>query len=99
MEKRGDFSSSRLAENQHIMINFLFTGWNDHGGRIQEGSADQLHGKNLLRVSPGYEDDGQVTVEEFKQAVQNLCVGKSYDEFPTSMKMFIDSRFKTSDVN
>lgn len=40
-----------------------------------------------------------MTTEEFKKAVQMSCVGRSYREFPQSMKMFIDSHFKLVDLN
>lgn len=43
--------------------------------------------------------DGVVTIEEFKRAVQNSCVGRSYNDFPQAMKMFIDSHFKILDMN
>ena len=46
-----------------------------------------------------YFQDGQVTVDEFKQAVQNACVGKGYDNFPGAFKSFIANQFKTVDVN
>ncbi|XP_044758393.1 sarcoplasmic calcium-binding protein 1 isoform X1 [Coccinella septempunctata] len=43
--------------------------------------------------------DGKISVEEFKQAVQQCCVGRRYEEFPQSMKMFIDTNFKMVDMN
>ncbi|XP_026475675.1 sarcoplasmic calcium-binding protein 1-like, partial [Ctenocephalides felis] len=43
--------------------------------------------------------DGIITVEEFKQAVQATCVGKHYEEFPQSMKAFIESNFRVVDLN
>lgn len=43
--------------------------------------------------------DGQVTVEEFKQAIQKHCVGKNWAELPGAFKTFISSTFKTIDVN
>ncbi|KAI4456029.1 EF-hand domain pair [Popillia japonica] len=43
--------------------------------------------------------DGKITNEEFKQAVQQCCVGRRYDDFPQAMKMFIDSNFKMVDLN
>merc|ERR1712212_1205192 len=46
-----------------------------------------------------FNKDGQVTVEEFKQAIQKNCSGKSYAEFPTAFKSFIANNFKTIDVN
>lgn len=46
-----------------------------------------------------FNKDGEVHVDEFKDAVKNACVGKKYEEFPQSMKIFIASKFKTIDVN
>lgn len=43
--------------------------------------------------------DGLVTTEEFKKAVQNSCIGRSYNDFPQAMKLFIDSHFKILDIN
>ncbi|XP_011685139.1 PREDICTED: sarcoplasmic calcium-binding protein 1 isoform X1 [Wasmannia auropunctata] len=46
-----------------------------------------------------FDKDGLVTIEEFKKAVQSSCVGRSYNDFPQAMKMFIDSHFKILDIN
>ncbi|XP_053611080.1 sarcoplasmic calcium-binding protein, alpha chain isoform X1 [Plodia interpunctella] len=43
--------------------------------------------------------DGMITVEEFKQAVKNSCLGKRYDDFPQAMKAFIESNFRMIDIN
>lgn len=43
--------------------------------------------------------DGQVTVEEFRQAIMKTCTGKTYSEFPKAFKTFIGNTFKTIDVN
>ncbi|KAL3273832.1 hypothetical protein HHI36_015259 [Cryptolaemus montrouzieri] len=43
--------------------------------------------------------DGMITVDEFKQAVQQCCLGRRYEDFPQSMKMFIDTNFKMIDLN
>lgn len=40
-----------------------------------------------------------ISVEEFKQAVKNSCVGKKYDDFPQAMKAFIESNFRMIDIN
>lgn len=40
-----------------------------------------------------------MSIDEFKQAVQNVCVGKGFDSFPVAFKSFIASQFKTIDVN
>lgn len=46
-----------------------------------------------------FNKDGQVTVEEFKQAIQKNCQGKGYADFPAAFKSFIATAFKTIDVN
>lgn len=43
--------------------------------------------------------DGKITIDEFKEAVQKSCVGRRYEDFPQAMKMFIDSNFKMVDLN
>lgn len=40
-----------------------------------------------------------MSIDEFKQAVQNVCVGKAFTTFPTAFKSFIANQFKTVDVN
>ncbi|XP_028167981.1 sarcoplasmic calcium-binding protein, alpha chain isoform X2 [Ostrinia nubilalis] len=46
-----------------------------------------------------FDKDGMITVEEFKQAVKNSCVGRKYEEFPQAMKAFIESNFRMIDIN
>lgn len=46
-----------------------------------------------------YLQDGEVSGEEFKQAVKDACVGKNFDEFPNAFRVFIINQFKTIDVN
>jgi len=46
-----------------------------------------------------FNKDGQVTVEEFKEAIQKNCSGKTYSEFPSAFKSFIANNFKTIDVD
>lgn len=43
--------------------------------------------------------DGEVTIDEFKKAVQDACVGKKYDVFPPCFKTVIAKFFKTIDIN
>jgi len=54
---------------------------------------------NELAELADFDKDGEVTVEEFKQAVQKHCQGKQYADFPNAFKTFIDNQFKTIDVN
>ncbi|CAB3383149.1 Hypothetical predicted protein [Cloeon dipterum] len=46
-----------------------------------------------------FNKDGLVTVDEFKTAVKKTCVSKTYSQFPQAMKAFIDSHFKSIDIN
>lgn len=46
-----------------------------------------------------FNKDGQVTVEEFKQGVKNVCVGKKFDQFPQSLKHAINCKFHATDLN
>ncbi|XP_045614603.1 sarcoplasmic calcium-binding protein 1 isoform X5 [Procambarus clarkii] len=54
---------------------------------------------NEIAELADFNKDGEVSGEEFKQAVQDACVGKNFDEFPNAFKMFIVNQFKTVDVN
>jgi len=46
-----------------------------------------------------FDKDGQVTVDEFKKAVQQVCIGKKFDEFPASFKASIQAKFRSIDTN
>lgn len=46
-----------------------------------------------------YFQDGEVSGEEFKQAVKDACVGKNFDEFPSAFRVFIINQFKMVDFN
>ncbi|XP_037082894.1 sarcoplasmic calcium-binding protein 1-like isoform X1 [Pollicipes pollicipes] len=46
-----------------------------------------------------FNKDGEVSVDEFKLAVKDACVGKPFDSFPGALKAFISSHFSTVDVN
>lgn len=54
---------------------------------------------NEIAELADFNKDGEVTTDEFKKAIQNHCVGKSYKEFPKAFKSFIDGFFRTVDVN
>lgn len=40
-----------------------------------------------------------ISVDEFKQAVKNSCVGKKYEDFPQAMRAFIEANFRMIDIN
>ncbi|MGZ1137459.1 EF-hand domain-containing protein [Lactobacillus delbrueckii subsp. bulgaricus] len=65
-------------------------------------SANQKIMSNLwneIAELADFNKDGEVTVEEFKQAVQKNCSGKPFADFPSAFKTFIANQFKTVDVN
>ena len=43
--------------------------------------------------------NGEVDTDEFLQAINTTCLGKPYAELPNSFKVFIDSVFKTIDID
>ena len=43
--------------------------------------------------------NGEVTTEEFMEAIRRTCIGKPFSELPNSFKGFIDSIFKTIDID
>jgi len=54
---------------------------------------------NEIAELADFNKDGEVSDDEFKQAVQKNCNGKPYAEFPEAFKCFIATQFKTIDVN
>jgi len=46
-----------------------------------------------------FNKDGEVSVEEFKKGIEMSCKGKNYADFPQAFKFFIDSSFRTIDVD
>ena len=38
-------------------------------------------------------------MEEFKKGIESSCKGKSYNDFPQAFKFFIDSSFRTIDID
>ncbi|XP_015908960.1 sarcoplasmic calcium-binding protein 1-like [Parasteatoda tepidariorum] len=78
---------------------------------IYEGKGKynvELHDKNKkvmhdlwteMSELADYNRDGNVTVEEFKQGVQGVCMGKTFEQFPQSLKHAINCKFHATDVN
>ena len=46
-----------------------------------------------------WKQDHEVSVEEYKTALQSVCVGKSYSDFPQGFKRFIEKSFLTVDLD
>lgn len=38
-------------------------------------------------------------MDEFKKGIESSCKGKTYSDFPEAFKFFIDSSFRTIDIN
>ena len=54
----------------------------------------------LFYITPSvWKQDLEVSVEEYKTALQSVCVGKSYTDFPQAFKRFIDRSFLTVDLD
>ena len=43
--------------------------------------------------------NGEVDTEEFMRAINLTCIGKPFADLPNSFKGFIDSIFKTIDID
>merc|ERR1712002_1187797 len=54
---------------------------------------------NEIAELADFDKNGEVDVDEFKKAVQDNCVGKSYDSFPPMFRVFIENQFRSIDVN
>ena len=60
----------------------------------------KLDFKALNSYQNGYIfQNGEVDTEEFMQAIRLTCIGKPFSELPNSFKGFIDSIFKTIDID
>jgi len=54
---------------------------------------------NEIAELADFDKNGEVDVDEFKKAVQDNCVGKSYDSFPPMFRVFIENQFRSIDIN
>jgi Ca2+-binding EF-hand superfamily protein len=46
-----------------------------------------------------FDKDGQVSVDEFREAVRKVCMGKPFGQFPESLRHSITQKFKAIDCN
>merc|ERR1712025_1561107 len=46
-----------------------------------------------------FNKDNEVSAEEFKKAVQTNCQGKAFADMPAAFKAFVDTYFRTIDVD
>jgi predicted house-cleaning noncanonical NTP pyrophosphatase (MazG superfamily) len=54
---------------------------------------------NEIATLADFNKDGQVTVDEFKKAVQDVCVGKKFADLPISFRASIQAKFRSIDNN
>lgn len=54
---------------------------------------------NEISELADFNKDGEVSVEEFKRGIEVSCKGKKYADFPKAFKFFIDSSFRTIDID
>ena len=57
------------------------------------------HTHTVARDKSKLLQDGEVSAEEFKKAIQTNCVGKAYADFPGALRAFVDVMFKSIDVD
>merc|ERR1712168_650189 len=69
------------------------------GDRFQANCKVMENLWNEIAELADFDKNGEVDVDEFKKAVQDNCVGKSYDSFPPMFKTFIENQFKAVDIN
>ncbi|CAL4145936.1 unnamed protein product [Meganyctiphanes norvegica] len=80
--------------------NTLIEGHGEFPDAIYESNRKiMLNLWNEIAELADFNKDGEVSVDEFKSAVQKHCNGKNYEAFPPAFKLFIASQFKTVDVN
>ncbi|KAH9640282.1 hypothetical protein HF086_001634 [Spodoptera exigua] len=108
LEGKGDCSAQRLQKYQHIMLSLWeeiaqladFDKVPDYVGYqhiTHYAMSATLRYKHVLNGK--FLQDGTITVDEFKQAVKNSCVGRRYEDFPQAMKAFIETNFRMIDIN
>merc|ERR1711884_68534 len=79
----------------------------DNNGFLDKNDFECLAVRNTIIESKGKWDDakfaknkdGEVSVEEFKKGISASCKDKAYKDFPTAFKFFIDSSFRTIDID
>ena len=71
--------------------------WNEENYKKNRKVMEDLW--NQIAELADFNKDGEVTVDEFKKGIQVSCKGKSYQDFPQAFKFFIDSSFRTIDIN
>jgi len=61
-----------------------------------EATDDQWN--DLAKVADS-DKDGEVTINEYKKAIQNSCTGKAYADFPKAFTATIEGLFSAADVD
>merc|ERR1711976_1123505 len=54
---------------------------------------------NEIAELADFNKDGEVSAEEFKKAVQTNCQGKMFADMPAAFKAFVETYFRTIDVD
>jgi Ca2+-binding EF-hand superfamily protein len=54
---------------------------------------------NEIAELADFNKDGEVTSEEFIKGIEMSCKGKSFADLPSAFRFFIDSQFRTIDVD
>jgi len=54
---------------------------------------------NEIAELADFNKDGEVSTEEFTKGIELSCKGKAFADLPSAFKFFIDSQFRTIDVD
>ena len=64
---------------------------------VKTGQALKMEFKFL--VTSNHFQDGEISTEEFMKGIEMSCKGKAFADLPPFFKVFIDSQFRTIDVD
>jgi len=71
--------------------------WNDATFKKNQEVMANLW--NEIAELADFNKDGEVSDEEFKKALQKVCLGKSFAQFPAGFKAFISNQYCSVDVD
>merc|ERR1711890_119726 len=71
--------------------------WNDATFKKNQEVMANLW--NEIAELADFNKDGEVSSEEFKKGIELSCKGKAFNDLPAAFKFFIDSQFRTIDVD
>merc|ERR1712223_1971683 len=77
----------------------------DGNGSLDKNDFECLAVRNTVIEGKGdwneanFKKDGEISTEEFMKGIEMSCKGKAFADLPPFFKVFIDSQFRTIDVD